>query len=463
MKAIRPLDITDVVLTSSDVTEPETGYPEFSAATTYAIAATVSVNSPSKVVTITIASPGVVSWVAHGLREGQRLKFTTTGSLPTGLSTGVEYYVIPLTTNGNDSFRLSTSRNGPPIKTTGAQSGVHTAVVSSHRAYEALAPVTPTVVTMTIAAPCVVTWAAHGMAANTPIIFTTTGALPTGLIPDRIYYVLAPLAGSFNVSATAGGAAITTTGTQSGVHTSTRPAPRLDSTAWLELGATNRWKMFDGSLTSQTINPDAITNVFAVIGRADSVACLNIDASTLHIVQTDPIDGIVFDHTYNLVSTEGIVDFYEYCFEPVIRLSDKVVTGLPPYAGSSLAVTLANSGGTVACGAMVLGQSREIGDAERGSSVGIQDYSVKRQDDFGNWDILERAWSRTGNFTVYVDDGLVDAVFNLLATYRATAIVYVGDDGEHTCMINYGFYKNFSLELAYDEFSIYTLETASLA
>ena len=74
--------------------------------------------------------------------------------------------------------------------------------------------------TMTIAAPCVVTRTAHNLVAGDKVYFTTTGALPTGLTANTHYYVLNPVANNtFNVEATLGGGAITTTGSQSGVHT----------------------------------------------------------------------------------------------------------------------------------------------------------------------------------------------------------------------------------------------------
>lgn len=78
-------------------------------------------------------------------------------------------------------------------------------------------------VTMTIAGPGVISWAMHGLVANTPVRFTTTGALPSGLVADTTYYVSATglTTGAFSVSATPGGATITTTGTQSGTHTAT--------------------------------------------------------------------------------------------------------------------------------------------------------------------------------------------------------------------------------------------------
>lgn len=81
------------------------------------------------------------------------------------------------------------------------------------------------VVTISIATPGVIGWVAHGQTAGTPIFFTTTGAIPTGLLPSQIYYVSS--AGlnvdDFQVSAThadaIAGTSINTSGSQSGTHT----------------------------------------------------------------------------------------------------------------------------------------------------------------------------------------------------------------------------------------------------
>jgi hypothetical protein len=80
-------------------------------------------------VTITIATPGVISWTAHGLNEGDPVVFTTTGALPTGLTAGTTYYVSA--SPATDSFSVSTSvanaAAGTKVATSGSQSGVHTA------------------------------------------------------------------------------------------------------------------------------------------------------------------------------------------------------------------------------------------------------------------------------------------------------------------------------------------------
>jgi len=94
--------------------------------------------------------------------------------------------------------------------------------------WDATIGVTSTAVTMTIAAPCVVT-CSLGLLDATPITFSTTGWLPTGLLPGVTYYVKYLTATTFNLAATAGGASITTTGTQSGTQTITPRGVLLSS------------------------------------------------------------------------------------------------------------------------------------------------------------------------------------------------------------------------------------------
>lgn len=80
----------------------------------------------SNTVTISIATPGVVSWTGHGLTAGTPVKFSTTGVLPTGLTAGVTYFVIAAGLTA-DSFQVSATAGGAAVNTTGTQSGTQTA------------------------------------------------------------------------------------------------------------------------------------------------------------------------------------------------------------------------------------------------------------------------------------------------------------------------------------------------
>lgn len=78
-------------------------------------------------------------------------------------------------------------------------------------------------VTVTIASPAVFSYTAHGLAVGDAFMLATTGALPTGLLESTVYYVISAglTADAFEASATSGGAAINTSGSQSGTHTLT--------------------------------------------------------------------------------------------------------------------------------------------------------------------------------------------------------------------------------------------------
>lgn len=85
-------------------------------------------NNVQTTVTITVASPGVVTHTAHGFANNDTVVLSTTGALPTGLTAGTVYFVRNSTAN---TYELSATTGGASINTTGTQSGTH----SSRRAF----------------------------------------------------------------------------------------------------------------------------------------------------------------------------------------------------------------------------------------------------------------------------------------------------------------------------------------
>lgn len=84
--------------------------------------------SKAATITVTIATPAVVTWTGHGLQEGDPVVFTTTGALPTGITAGTTYYVgrSPAANTFNLSTTVANAAAGTFVTTTGAQSGTHT-------------------------------------------------------------------------------------------------------------------------------------------------------------------------------------------------------------------------------------------------------------------------------------------------------------------------------------------------
>lgn len=83
--------------------------------------------SRSSTVTLTTATPTVITWNSHGLRPGQRVRFTTTGTY-TGITTGTDYYVQVANFTAN-AFSIATSPIPASLIAVSAQSGTHTCTV----------------------------------------------------------------------------------------------------------------------------------------------------------------------------------------------------------------------------------------------------------------------------------------------------------------------------------------------
>lgn len=83
-----------------------------------------NVSKVTALTSISNASPAVFTLNSHGLAVGDTFQLSTSGTLPTGLTAGVDYYVISAGFGAN-SFRVSTSAGGAAVNTTGAGSGTH--------------------------------------------------------------------------------------------------------------------------------------------------------------------------------------------------------------------------------------------------------------------------------------------------------------------------------------------------
>lgn len=87
--------------------------------------------SAGKTVTMTIASPCVVSLALHGLHNGTALVFSTTGALPTGVTAGTTYYARWAATGtfhlyDTEAHAIDTGSTTGRVNTSGSQSGTHT-------------------------------------------------------------------------------------------------------------------------------------------------------------------------------------------------------------------------------------------------------------------------------------------------------------------------------------------------
>lgn len=166
-----------------------------------------------------------INWTSHGLAVGDPVQFYCTGGMPTGITAFTMYFVQSVVSAS--AFKIAATPGGAAISFTGTGSGTRYGYknpITSYQAFGALsgnpfASMLPRTATITIASPATVTAAGHGLANGKRVQFATSGALPTGIFANTTYFVINAATDTFNLSATQGGAAIGTSGGQSGTHT----------------------------------------------------------------------------------------------------------------------------------------------------------------------------------------------------------------------------------------------------
>lgn len=439
----KPYLYADTHLVSSTVTESD--HTAYSRTAAYVVGDRRQVVSPTGTITLTIATPCVLTWTQSQLPDNTPIYFTTTGALPTGITASKIYFVRRLT---DSTYNLATKPDGQAFNTSGSQSGTHTGFATRHDVYEALLPsaiVTASIstTTMTVSAVTSGTLAigqilsGTGVTADTTITAFITGTGGTG---------------TYTVSASQTVASTTITGT----------APVTNSTYWARYGSTNRWSMHDSSSSSQTANVTSIVTVYQAVGYADSVGLLNIDCTSVTILVEDTTDGVIYNQTLSGIDNSGITDAWHYCFDPIVRKTELIATDLPLYADPKITITITTAtGATALCGTCYIGKRYDAGGTQYGVSLGIQDYSVVIEDGFGNREFREGAYSRKANWLARVDNRAVDTLHSLLAGLRATPALYIGSTTYGASFV-FGKFNDFNIEIPHPAFSLCSIELESL-
>jgi hypothetical protein len=232
---------------------------------------------------------------------------------------------------------------------------------------------------------------------------------------------------------------------------------------WLDLGYSNRWRMFDSlvsssstattsmSVTVATSNINAIS-LFGLVGTLATVTLTNLTTGMVDYTSTNSLQGAI------------VSDWYSYFFADPIQIDQLVLSNLPSVYNGSLTITITNTTGQpVGCGQFVVGKAVYLGAIQYGATAGIIDYSKKDTDVYGNVSFIQRAFSKRLTSKLLVDNISINSLQQTLASYRATPCVWIGtDDPTYGSLVVYGFYKDFSIEVTYVSNSYCSLEIEGL-
>lgn len=238
--------------------------------------------------------------------------------------------------------------------------------------------------------------------------------------------------------------------------------PGVDLTWWGEVSTTNRWKMLDLSSTTQTVFGTSAFYEFKPGRAVSAVGFINFRGiSNARVRLVDPLFGTVYDRTVSLTAIPTLSSWYAWFFEPRTNLLQLTLMDLPSYPNATLRIDF-TAFSTGSLGTLVFGISRTFGlGAQYGARLGIQDFSRKERNEWGDTILVQRAFAKRMSLTTEIPNSQLDNVFTLLAELRATPCLWIGTDEFQSFNI-FGFYNNFEIGVQYSDYSELSIDIEGL-
>lgn len=302
-------------------------------------------------------------------------------------------------------------------------------------------------VTITQAAPGVVTWTSHGLPNGAPVVLTTTGTLPAGLTAGKTLYIVNRATNTFQLSEAVDGQPITTTTAGSGTHTALASIHRVyesliasntgnapandDGTKWFDRGPTNLWSMIDLYRPSVTWGASPMTFQLTPGQRIRSIFLGNITADSVRIVMK--VGGVTkYDVTVSLWSRTTFTPT-DFCFKAWSHRSDIQKIDLPVYSNPVIEVTLTRAVGLVGLGEMVIGNPEYLGKTQYGAESKARNYTKfdRRADGTPTAPVKQRN-VLSSPMTIWFDKEATANLMDLRERLNGVVAVFSGlDDDEH--------------------------------
>lgn len=232
---------------------------------------------------------------------------------------------------------------------------------------------------------------------------------------------------------------------------------------WLQTGVINKYAMFDLRSKSPTTATEQITVSITPNQFFNGLAIFDLAGITsMSATVTDPVDGIVYAKTYDLIDLSAIFSLYDWFFEPLSTKRTVIDLEIPPYINSS--ITLVFTGpGAISVGELAIGSVSSIGTSTYGGDIGVDDFSSVEFDEEANATIKRSdKYSRLITYNVLCKRHAVDNIEAKLSELRATGLPFIGEVASAEMNV-FGFYKDFSFRILNHEHAQCSIQVQELA
>lgn len=229
--------------------------------------------------------------------------------------------------------------------------------------------------------------------------------------------------------------------------------PSSDPLKWQDIGATNRWAMFDAGRSNTTIGEPGEPIIVRISPgkRVDSLALVGLAASRV-IIRVFQDGDLEYEREINL-TRRTVMNWFDYFFNDFTYQEDAIFSNLPMYANAEIEVEVSYGDIAPEVKALVVCRSVDLGATIIDPTLTGTNYSrIVRDQEFGNVGrVVERRFVPTTRQKVLINQSAnADLIRQTLIDIRSTPALFSAMDDNtdnpwFSSFLIYGLLKDWSL------------------
>lgn len=210
---------------------------------------------------------------------------------------------------------------------------------------------------------------------------------------------------------------------------------------WNDIDPTNRYAMFDGYVSTQSVAIGSMT----VVLKAGAANMIYLDglagAKTVDVVIKDAQGGnVIFTYSGSLRGNRP-ASYWQYWFNPFSTVKSKIIVGIPPYSNMEISVTLSGAAGVeIKCGVLGVGMVKSLGRTQQGAEAKPKNFGYVKTDQYGKntYKPGKKALDITGSAVIDKDEARqVQAI--LVEALGLPCMISCSDLDTYSGLNNFGF------------------------
>jgi hypothetical protein len=243
-------------------------------------------------------------------------------------------------------------------------------------------------------------------------------------------------------------------------HTSSSDVPPKEggNAEWIDIGATNQHRMFDGLNNSATVSDAGDGSIVVRIDLSARRQVLSLmglkNVSEVTIEQE--VDGVAeYSESIDLAYHRRGPGWWTWLFGRADMAFVKSVTYRLKgnYRTQSLIITMTPAAGAAECSQCMVSSEIDLGCTLEGASPRIKKWSTFRANETGEYTFVPRKGTRTGTYTLLMDTSYVDIVYGIMEDIEEKLVI-LDANNENTSLDSiraYGSIVDFAPSLTYNK------------